>query len=87
VEREPQEFTPRNTNTPHIDTTKDTKDAPITSKDLSPEELKAIRERLIDGLNERGKDADARNKIESNAQRLCQEMGFGDCTLEYSDGK
>lgn len=90
VERTPQELSPRPTNTPSIDTTKD---APKTSKDLTAEELAAVRARLIEGLPKEAQeaiakqkeknDAIAKEKIKNDAQKICRALGFGDCTLEF----
>ncbi len=61
-----------------------TKDSPRTSKDLSPEELKSLHERLEQGTLKSLAEKAAKDKIKEEAEKVCRQMGFGDCTLTYS---
>jgi hypothetical protein len=62
-----------------------TKDSPRTSRDLSPEELKSLHDRLEQGTLKSLAEKAAKDKIKEEAEKVCRQMGFGDCTLTYSD--
>lgn len=61
------------------------KNSPRTSRDLSPEELKSLPDRLEQGTLKSLAEKAAKDKIKEEAESVCRQMGFGDCSLTYSD--
>lgn len=82
VQAKPEKHSsPNPSNTQNFDRTKD---SPRTSKDLSPEELKSLHERLEQGSLRSQAEKAAKDRIKEEAEKVCRQMGFGDCTLTYS---